>query len=176
MGIRRINLSKKGQAQVIVTVLLILIVLAAIGLVSTFIFSLIRDNLTGTECFKTIGQLDLNTAYTYYNPSSGTLSFSLIRNTADFDLTGIVVSVGGGATSKPYEISNDSIKGLAVDGGVTMYGGSLDIILPGTQETLTYIINVSSLGGDVQQISVAPLIGDTKTQCDVVIESAISSK
>jgi len=45
---------KKAQAEVIVTILLILIGIAAVVIVGSFVMNLVRDNLSGTECFDAI--------------------------------------------------------------------------------------------------------------------------
>ena len=158
--------SKKSQAQVIVTVLLILIVLAAVALVSTFVIRLVRDNLQGTDCFKTIGAVSVNKEYTDFDSDTTILNLSISRTVEEFNLTGLSVSISAGASATKYEL----LSGDNIAGELAMYGDSLSnptkpITLPKAQETLTYQINTTL--SNVDGIKIAPIINKGK-QCDIV--------
>lgn len=158
--------SKHSQAQIIVTVLLILIVLSAVGLVGTFVVNLVKDNLQGTDCFKTIGEVTINKEYTEFNSDSGILNLSISRGTEEFNLSGLSVAISAGATAKPYTI----LPGDAVANVIAMYGDDLTaptevITLPQAQETLTYQIKVVG-ATTVESLEIAPIIGKNK-KCDI---------
>ncbi len=150
---RSIIKNKRSQAELITTVLLILVAIAAVWLVSTFVIKLITDYLKPTDCFKTTGQLTVNLdgGYTYYDTNAKTLHLSISRGEAGFNLSGISVIMGDGASSKKVRITdgNSSI-------GVSMFGTpALPVIIPGTQETKTYLITATDV---VTKVSVASIL------------------
>ena len=63
---------KRSQAQVITTVLLILIAIAAIAIVSGVVINFVRNRLVFTECFDTTGQLeiDADSEFTFYESNT----------------------------------------------------------------------------------------------------------
>ncbi len=156
---------KRSQAELITTVLLILVAIAAVVIVSTFVINMVRDYLKPTDCFKTTGQLTINTEYSNYTAGPSPLLYlSISRGEKYFNLSAINVVFGDGYTSKKVRI-------IAGEGTATTYrmysnsGFSTTVTLPDTQETKTYAISTSSLGGVVTKVSIAPSIvtgGDCK--------------
>jgi len=156
--------SRGGQAQIIVTVLLILIVIAAVALVGNFVFKLIKENLQGTDCIKTTGQVLINNDFTDF--SEGILNLSITRGSEEFNLTGISVTIGSGATSTPYTIT----PGVAIADEIAMYGDDLSspgeaITLPKAQETLTYQIKIAGIT-EVKTLDIVPILVNDK-KCGV---------
>ena len=169
--------SKHSQAQIIVTVLLILIAIAAVTFVSTFVISLVRDQLSGTGCINTIGQLEVKVSdgITCYNPEpvSGDpkVFITIERGNKEFNLTGISVSVGNEAESKTVVLkAGESTNAwmYTSDGS-----GKPPVVLPNVNEKKSYVIPVpSSALSNVNQIVIAPVIEDDRL-CDVTDEKEV---
>ena len=109
--IRPILKCKRSQAQVITTVLLILISIAAIAIVSTVIINFVRNRLVFTECFDTLGQvsIDIDSGYTYYLPGEGNASSVVVLSikrgpSKEFNLTGLLVSLQSPSGAEPFEL------------------------------------------------------------------------
>lgn len=164
-------LLKKSQAELITTILLILISIAAVVLVSGFIINMVRSNLVNTDCFKTTGQIKINLdeGYTYYNITSKSLSLSISRGEADINLTGIIISVGDGRTANSYKIT----PGLSSPSGFTMYDGSI-VALPGKSETRTYNLTLTTLA--ISNVKIVPIIVPDLTCKEGSDEQTIPSK
>ena len=129
--------TKSSQADVIVTILLILVSIVAVAIVASFVINLVQNNLKSTDCFKTACQFNINleNEYSYFNATSQYAFVSISRGTEEFNLTGLVISLGTRQTSKAY-----TIKASDVGSEVRMFDGSSTIILPEPSETRTYRI------------------------------------
>ena len=137
---------KNAQAQIITTVLLILIAIGAIAVVSVFIFSLVSDNLSGTDCFKAVGQFEVklgDEGATCYDATGNELTVTVERGQeTTLNLTGFSVVAGNSAESKAYEENAD---------------------LPSAGEKRTFVIDVTDIS-PVETVSLVPIIGDGQ-QC-----------
>ena len=163
--------SKKSQAEVVVTVLLILIVLASVAIVSSFVLKLVRDNLSGTDCFKTMGQLEIKfvDGISFFNTTSHNLSITIERGHEAFNLTGILLSAGTDSSSKSFKITQGAADPLK---GIYMLDSD-NIELPQIGEKRTYVINMSGFLS-VNKVSIAPII-DKNKQCNVADEADIET-
>jgi archaellin len=164
--------TKKSQAELITTVLLILISIAAVVLVSTFIINMVRSNLVGTDCFKTAGQIKINLeeGYTYYKTADQAVYISISRGEEDINLTGLLISIGDGQSSSSYKILKDLATSEPV--GATLWDGT-DLVLPGKSETRTYKIISTSV---VSKVKVVPIIYPERTCKEGADEQTIPSK
>ena len=147
--------NKRSQGEIITTVLLILVGIAAVVIVSTFVINMVRENLKGTDCFKTTGQLKINVdeGYTWYNAGLNKVSINIERGEKDFNMTGIAVILGDGAQSKSYTIK----PGAAA--GITMHDGTAALSLPDPSETKTYIIDVAGAGiSAINSAKIVPIL------------------
>lgn len=158
MTTRKINLQRKAQTEVIVTVLLVLIALAAVAVVSTFIIKLVKENLGGTDCFKTIDQFEVMSAEngaTCYSASAGKVYVTIERKQETaFNLTGFSVNIGDERNSKAFKLTED---------------------LPEPGEKRTFEIDVSGAGlSDIKTISVFPMLGKSKLCSEGKSETDIS--
>jgi hypothetical protein len=160
--------SKKLQSEVITTVLLILISIAAVVLVSTFVINMVRSNLVSTDCFKTTGQFKINLGegFTYFNSSGNVTFISISRGEDTFNLTGILISAGTGQTSSSYTIK-------AGDNGTVRMWDNSSIELPNPSETRTYRINN---GKFVDKVKIIPMLYPAKACKEGVDEQDIPSK
>jgi len=177
--------SKSAQAELITTVLLILISIAAVVLVSTFVINMVRENLRGTECFQTTGQLSINVedGHTYYNETvDGTVTtryvyLSIERGTKDFNMSGFSVIFGNDFTTKKIQLM-----GGTSDSTIAFYNSSalwdnvrvLELPMPG--EMKAYRLNITSYGiSGVNKIAVSPMIVKGP-ECEKVDEKTIPTK
>ncbi len=141
--------SKKGQSEIITTVLLILISIAAVVLVSSFILNMVRDNLKGTECFQTTGQLELKMedGFTFFNNTDKLLYLSIGRGIKDFNLSGIIVVYSNDRNSENKKIKAGTIDGLIYYyNNVGLWDNSTAISVPGPGQMKAYKLNVSTIG------------------------------
>lgn len=162
--------TKKAQAELITTVLLILISIAAVVLVSAFIINMVRTNLVSTDCFKTAGQIKINLdeGYTYYkNTVTKAAYISISRGEEDINLTGLLISIGDGQSSTSYSL----MKGSTTT-EVTSYDGAA-AVLPGKSETRTYRINSTAA---ISKVKVVPIIYPERTCKEGADEQTIPSK
>lgn len=160
---RRIIKNHKSQAELITTVLLILVAIAAVWFVSSFVIDLVKNYLKPADCFKTAGQLVINTEgdYTYYDSNTSRVHLSITRGEGEFNLTGISVVLSSGANSKIVKLIT------GVSSVATMFSGTSTLVIPDPQETKTYIIN-NSLGEPVTKVSIAPLLIGQNNACKEV--------
>ncbi len=158
------NSHKKGQAEIIITVLLILIGIAAVGFVGVFLTNMIRENLQQTDCFKTTGQVSINLGYTFFNTSNKIVYVSIERGSADFNLSGMLITIGTAQNSKGVTLKSGS-SGNIKDGYAMLdsSGGiiSTPITMPGLGEKISYAINASTYSS-VNLVSVTPILKDGK--------------
>ena len=135
---------KKAQAQIITTVLLILIAIAAIAVLSMFIFNLVNQKLGGTDCFSTATQYEIKAGTegaTCYDATANQFTVTVQRGqNSDYNLTDLLIVAGDAASSESYSYEDDVNSGT----------------LPGPGEKRTYTFNVV---GGVDTISVTPVIG-----------------
>jgi len=172
-----LNKNKKSQAEVITTVLLILISIAAVVLVSVFIINMVRTNLVSTDCFKTAGQfkINLDEGYTYYN-TTGSVSpvvnkavyISISRGEEAINLSGLMISIGSGQTAISYTVGSSS----STPSGVTLWNGNSPV-LPGKSETRTYRINSSD---PISKVKIVPIIEPDRVCKEGSDEQTIPSK
>lgn len=147
--------SKKTQTEIITTVLLILIGIAAVALVSAFIINLVKNNLKGTECFDAAGQLTIKQDYSYFNTTSKILYLVVERGNKDFNLTGIAVVYGNEVESQKIALMSGKSDSKVLNSSF----GKLDSIkIPSPGESILFRINTSSSDWDTKIVSVSPLL------------------
>ena len=131
-------MKKRGQSQVISTVLLILLAIVAIGLVMGFVIPFIKDKISSGDCLDVAGKIELvnNPDYTCYDLTKSSLRVQIhILDISDL-IRGFSIE-SGGASSKSVKIVNGTNHP-----DVSMYdGGSANETIPGDNEARTYVIN-----------------------------------
>jgi archaellum biogenesis protein FlaJ (TadC family) len=163
---------KHAQAELITTVLLILISIAAVVLVSTFVISMIRENLPSTECLKTASQINVNVedGYTYWNGASVTV-VNIERGATQFNLTGFLVSLGNDQSTKTFTIT----AGLP-PADIKMFGdASASITIPGIIGAQTYNITTGP-NFAVTKITVVPIVYPGKNCNEGKVQSIVPKK
>lgn len=151
-------INKKAQSELITTVLLILIGIAAVALVSTFVIGLVRNNLKNTDCLETTGQLSINIAddFTFYSSSAKILNISIRRESKEFNLTGISLVYGTQYSTKKIKLEGTSVTGVKY---IQSDGVLVDTLqFPEAGETKAYSLDLSSFGADVTKVEIYPII------------------
>tara|TARA_Y100000310_G_scaffold160433_1_gene160193 strand:+ start:522 stop:1007 length:486 start_codon:yes stop_codon:yes gene_type:complete len=124
----------KGQSQIVSSVLLILIAIAAAGLIIGFVIPFVKNKLSGGDCLEIINKVKISPRYTCYDDPNSVLVQIHIDDIRDV-IDGFSVELGG-PSSKNYNILEDDHT------GVSMYeGGSFE--LPNNTEERTYNMSVT---------------------------------
>lgn len=160
----RTSLSKKnnkGLSAVITTLILVAVSIVAVGLIWSFVQSIINKQIENSEaCFGNYEKVQINKQYTCYEKVSAdnyNLRFSLSIGDAEIDK--VLVSVSSASAVKSYEITNTP----APVSGLMMYPSNLtNVSLPGKNSGLTY--KAGGLEGKVDSIQIAPVIGGNLCQ------------
>ena len=154
--------SKKGLSEVVTTVIIIAVSLAAIVIVWGFVSGFINSQIKSSEsCFGNYDKVKINKQYTCYEPLVGggyNLRFSL--GIGDIEIDKVIVSVYSSGSIKSYTITNEN----QTITGLKMYpSNSTQIILPEANSGLSYF--ATGFEGKIDSIDIAPMINDN--QCDV---------
>jgi len=144
---------KRAISEIVATVLIILITVAAIGIIWGAVMPMIKENMqSGQACLKAKLGIDTTSGYTCYNASSNTVFVVVTRGSETYNLTGIelIVSGGGNSTRKDFNAS-----------------------LPSENEARKYNITTTY---SIDKAAVAPIIriGATTKICDLSAEAVVS--
>jgi len=151
-------MSKKGISDIVATVLIVLITIAAIGMVWTMIIPLIRTGMeTSRQCLDAALQIDRE-RFTSYNPGlhEASVRVGAEAGIAKVKLVGIQLVVAG------------------EKGGSKSYINRTD--LPSANEFRVYKLNWTATANEnAASVSVAPIIkiGDVENICRVADEAAL---
>ncbi|MEK6827062.1 MAG: hypothetical protein AABX99_01090 [Nanoarchaeota archaeon] len=153
---------KRALSTIVVTLILIVLSLVAVGIVWGFISNIINKQISSSQsCFGNYDKIKLDGQYTCYE-ISGTnydLRFSLYMG--DVKVDKVIISVSSAGTSNSYAITNtaQNIVGLAP----YPMGTSNSVILPVKNAGLTY--KATGFTSKIDSIKIAAVIDGT--QCDV---------
>jgi flagellin-like protein len=155
---------KKGQSQIVSTVLLILIVVIAITLISVFVMRIIQNSLN-TECHDISEKYEIknNEKYTCWN---GTGNYTLIQvHIGDINdsIKSLEVKVLIDGESEAFEISKREVNN---DSRVLPNNGQTNLELPTRNGEKVYrLVNITS---KPERIELIPLTKSEKTcQADI---------
>lgn len=149
--------NKKGLSQVVGTLLMILLTIAAVASIWAVINSFVGDRLDDTKaCYDVYDKVAINTQYTCYNASSNQTYLSI--ELKDIDIDSLIVAVSYGDSSTPFELKKTD---EAIPDVLAYPAGTPSVSLPNKNAGKTYIINKA---GIPQKITIAPKV-NTK-QCD----------
>jgi hypothetical protein len=161
---------KKSQAEVITTVLLILISIAAVILVSNFVINLIKNNLKGTDCLNMMDQAEIQMDKTYYNATSKIFYLKLERGTKETNITGFTVVLSNDFTSKKFEILSGKSYTNIFYYNISSKWANESLIIPDLGETKYYSFNISDF--NVSKVSVS-IILENQIKCEKSDEKTI---
>ncbi len=152
---------KRGIASLIATVLMILITIAAVGVITQAVMPVIKDNLqTANTCGTTKLAIDLENGFSVYDSSTNVLSISISRGSETVELAGIQIKI--------TDLSGQSKIAEVIQGGNYSFIDSTQ--MPEINSVKVYNINVSLLNMTyVSKASVAPIIrvGKTEKVCGI---------
>lgn len=161
-------MNRKGLSEVIATVTLILLTVAAASLLAGFIVPYARTNLAKTECFsyKDYFYFDEENGYNCYNNSAATYKLYAVSVGAQSSNTNAPAGVNGfrlafesDNSSEVLELNNGSVQS-SDNKGVRMLEGGEIIKLPVIGELKTYILNTT---GTYSTVKVFPILKDGRT-------------
>ena len=132
--------NKKSQSELISTVILILISIAAAGLILSFVVPYIKNKLAGSDCTDIYGKVEIReSGYTCYDVVQQKMLVQVHVNDISDKLSGLVIEVGG-ASSKSYTVTN----GSDITSELSMYEGTkTKLEIPANTEERTYKILTS---------------------------------
>ena len=168
---------KKSQSEVITTVLLILIGIAAVVIVSGFVINLVRSNLKNTDCLDVISQIKINLEgdATYYDSAEKALHLSVERELMNFNLSGFLVTFGNEYSSKTIRVKPNSPDLESIQ-YVDFNGEKLNssfLRYPDSGEIKSYIINATFYNmGSITKVAIAPIINKDQ-ECNKADEQII---
>ena len=150
---------KRGISDLIATVLLIVITVAAVGIIYAAIMPLIRGQIeTSQKCGSAGIEIISEGGYTCYDPGTKEVKIQIQRGESNVDIAGLQLQVAGGGKSKSVEIN--STTSLIY---VKEYGGSYSSVLtlPAKNEARTYVIKITDSAVGItapESVSVAPIV------------------
>jgi hypothetical protein len=153
--------NKKAVSDIVSTVLIIMLVVAAIGIMGTIIVPMVRDTLQGgTACLNAVKDVLLvtETGHTCKTESGNVTNIS------------VQVRKGSDGTVKLGALD---ILVMGADGNSKTYTLEEDEGMPGIGETRRYIIQVKkSIVADPVSVNLAPVVevGNTLKRCDASIK------
>jgi hypothetical protein len=161
---RQLKLTKKGVSEVVMTVVMIALSLAAIILVWSVVTVLIKGQMKSTEaCFGNSEKIKLNGYYTCYvaTTTSGPYALRFSIDIGNVDVEKIIVAIDSPELSQSYEIYNES----SLVSGLTYYPASgPNVALPSKNGRKTYQTE-AIFPSKISLIKIAPTISGT--QCEV---------
>jgi len=159
-------MNKKAVSAIVATVLLVLITIAAVGIIWGAIMPMIRGNIEKSQkCFD-VGIELRSGGNTCFYPYEDKLELQVSKGEKDVELSDIQIQVGFEGTSKSFRASNSSI--VIINNGT----------MPGLNEEVKYTINTSALniaGVDYASVAAVLKIGNTESLCSASQPAAISS-
>lgn len=169
--------NKKGISDIVATVLLVLITIAAIGVVYGTVMPLIRQSVeTSQKCSELKVEVKTEAGYTCYTAKE--VQMQVARGTSDVNMTGLQLQISGEGTSKTLKLYGGVVSSDVRALANLTYGQAG--ILPGKNEMVTYAINSSSPNVNMksfEKVAAAPIIkvGAKEILCDMPVPTAISA-
>ncbi len=155
-----LSFNKNGLSTIVVTLILIVLSLVAVGMVWGFVSNMVNKQISSTEsCFGNYDKVKLDGQYTCYEISGSTYNFRFSLSMGDVQVEKVIVSVSSGGTSKSYTITNTA----QTISGLTPYPSGTTVILPIQNAGLTY--KATGFSSKIDSVKIAAVIGET--QCDV---------
>lgn len=144
--------TKKALSDIVSTVLIIMIAVAAVGIIGAVVIPMVKNNLqAGTACLNALTDVTIdtdNTCITYNATNSANISLMIRRGTdKSIILDSVIVqAIDSTGSSKPTSVK--------IDGNLTLGG--------------TWSYEVIGVSNDTKKITIAPVVrvGNSIKQCD----------
>jgi len=175
--------NKKGISALVATVLLILITVAAVGIIWSAVNPMISDNLKfGQACsdMRMSLEVDSSSAYNCFNSTSNITNVVVSRGVDTLNLVGLQIIASGASGANPFEIKLGSNKTNVKTSKDPNYAGTFAYgDIPVSNGAIAYNLNTSLIGKpDKVAVSAIVKIGSTEKKCEssspVVIDSCAS--
>ena len=170
---------KRAVSAIVATVLLVLIAVAAVGIIWGAIIPMINKAMEmGQACMNARLTINTDSGYTCWNASNKGILVMVARGSEDFQLSGIDLVVSGGGLTKTFNVSAgqtpDGIR-MFEDTAVTP---TMALTLPKVNEERTYVVNGSAVSTSfvAQEARVAPKvrIGNTVKTCGITHQVSLN--
>lgn len=151
---RVLPISPRGQSEIISTVLLILLVIAAVFILMSVVIPFVRNNLSESNCFKVSGatnsvEIVENNRYTCYDKNNNKMRVQIHYGDTD-ELGGFVLELSSAGSSRTLRAQ----MGVPVI-GLTLYPSGI-FVFPNKNEERTY--EISAVTPKPETITVYPLL------------------
>jgi hypothetical protein len=154
---------KKGLSTIVITLLLIVLSLVAVGIVWAFSNNLIKKQISSSEsCFGTSDKFKINGEYTCYSydSSSGKYSLRFSLNVGNIKVDKLIIGISSASSSKSYTLTNNA----QTISGLSYYPSGTSVKLPGINSGQTYLATAISTD-KIDSMRIAPMINEA--QCDI---------
>jgi len=149
--------NKRAISDLIATVLLVLITIAAVGIIWGAVMPIIRTNIESSQkCFD-VGLEIKAGGYTCYDGGVNKVKVQIGKGEKPIAISDIQIQLSSGGTSKSIRISNATVVDINT--------------VPGVNEETAYTINLYQLNMDyADAVSVAAVlkIGNTESMCPAI--------
>jgi len=159
--------NKKGISTLVATVLLVVITIAAVGIVYVTVMPLIREGVQSSATCSSVGlEVKTYTGYTCYSDTE--VKIQVGRSAEEATLKSIQLQINGQGISKNFVV-NGTADPMIRQSNALSYNTPLT--LPGKNEVMTYVILRTAPGmpTSFDTVSAAPVvtIGATTTTCNM---------
>ena len=121
----------KGQAQIISTVLLILLVLVSVTLIISFVIPFVNDRLESGKCLEVINKIHISDSYTCYKSGENKMQVQVGIAEISSIIDGFAIELGG-ASSQAVKIIGSPVTGTNMCGASA---GIIEVPLDNTERT-----------------------------------------
>ena len=110
-------MNKRAISNIVSTTLIIMIVVAAVGIIGAFVLPMVKQNLQlNTVCNSAIGDvyIDTSSGYSCVDLDEGILPVQITKGPAQIDYSGARIIVKSGGKSYPFDINSELGAGQTV--------------------------------------------------------------
>ena len=154
-------MEKRGLSTVVATLLMILLVVIAVGIVSQIVIPMIKKDLSSAgSCLDAMGNVKFNNEYTCYDKDNNKVNVSI--EVKKVQVSGFVVNIYSEGNSESHTIKEGKIVGITMS-------GNEDLELPKENEARVYEIEITT-GIIPKTVKVSPIMGsETCEEMDQMI-------
>lgn len=164
--------NKRAISTLVATVLLILITVAAVGIIWGAIMPVITRTMEiGQACLNARVTINTEAGYTCYNSTNGEVNIMISRGSEDFILAGINLVLSGGGTSSSWDLkAGSSYDNIRLFNGANV--GALNPWIPtedqfpAANEEKTYTF-ITTIVPEIAKAAPIVKVGQTLRTCSV---------
>jgi flagellin-like protein len=141
---------KRGISALVATVLLILITVAAVGIIWVAVRPMVSVNLQSSQACSDAAmslKVDSTSGYTFFNTASNETNVMVSRGADTLNLAGLQIVASGASGTNAFEIRQGANKtNVRLSGDLHYAGNFTDADIPVSNGAVTYILDTSSMG------------------------------